>query len=178
MQWICRQNQFFSGGCRTASTPMIERQGGRGEHATWQKWWECADRDAARVIWLRSANWRHNGETWQERVKRVWCFSASGERGAEAREQRGKGRRYFFCVTESEWGKGGREIMRAREQTVASQRASALTDSCGRCKVHVSIWEEEGEEDRKLCYVCKSCSGSVYTSSLCLCVRQQQQFHW
>lgn len=39
--------------------------------------------------------------------------------------------------------------------------------------VCVCIWEEE---DRKLYYVCKSCSGSVYAAAVCLYVRSQQQY--
>lgn len=66
------------------------------------------------------------------------CLSVV-ERGAEASEQEREGAALVFCVTERRVGegKGGREIMRAREQTVASH--CQLTDSYSLCIVCVCV---------------------------------------
>lgn len=65
------------------------------------------------------------------------------------RESEREGWHSFFYVTEREWGKGVREIMRARERTGVREHTS----------VRVSR-RKRGERDRKLYYVCKSYSES------------------
>lgn len=83
-------------------------------------------------MWLWDANWRYISETQQERVKRSWCLSAIGERGRGGGGQKraskeGGGSVSVSVSLKREWGKGGWEIMRAREQTVGSHRAHSLT---------------------------------------------------
>lgn len=111
---------------------------------------------------------RYNGK---KRVERVWCLSAIGERGAEASQQRGRGRRQFFCVTEKRVGEG-RQGDNASKGANSREPQSIPTDSYSLCIVCMCacIWAG----DRKLYYVCKSCSGSVYAACKCLHVKPQQ----
>jgi len=102
------------------------------------------------------------------------CLSI-GERGAEASEKRGRGRRRFFCVTEREWGKGDN----ASEGAHSGEPGSILTDSYSLRLVYmcVCIWEENGEEDRKSHYACKSSAQGAFIQPPCVYVRAQQQQH-
>lgn len=75
---------------------------------------------------MRNANWRCNGEKTQLKREYGVCLPLVKE-GQKQAGKEGGGGVSFSVSLKREWGKGGREIMQAREQTVESHRAYSLT---------------------------------------------------
>lgn len=95
-----------------------------------------------------------------------------GKGGRSKRAKREGAALVFLC----HWKRVGEGTQGDNASKGANSRKpeSILTDSYSLCIV--CNWDEEWKGDRKLYYVCKNCSESVYADSLCLYVRPQQQY--